>query len=96
MEARFYDHRAWMLMIGYFALLLTVLLFASVPGQFQPQIDNDSSRVEIEMVPGTTLATTERVSRRVADLLYEEPEVDRALERVRKAGDDLYPPDRRP
>ncbi|WBY17009.1 efflux RND transporter permease subunit [Erythrobacteraceae bacterium WH01K] len=90
MEARFYDHRAWMLMIGYFALLLTVLLFASVPGQFQPQIDNDSSRVEIEMVPGTTLATTERVSRRVADLLYEEPEVDRALERVREGQATIY------
>ena len=65
-EARFYDHRVWMLMIGYFALLLTVQLFMSVPGQFQPNVDSDNSQVQIEMVPGTTLEDTERVADRVA------------------------------
>ncbi|MBA4165253.1 MAG: transporter, partial [Erythrobacter sp.] len=90
LEARFYDHRAWMLMIGYFALMLTVLLFMNVPAQFQPTIDEGSSRVEIEMVPGTTLESTEVVSRQVADLFYRQPEVERALERVREGNATLF------
>ncbi|MEL7687248.1 efflux RND transporter permease subunit [Citromicrobium bathyomarinum] len=90
LEARFYDHRVWMLMIGYFALLLTVQLFMSVPGQFQPNVDSDNSQVQIEMVPGTTLEDTEQVADRVAALLYEQPEVERALERVRMGNATLY------
>ena len=90
LEARFYDHRVWMMMTGYFALILTVLLFANVPPQFQPQINSDNSRVEIEMVPGTTLETTERVADQVAEILYAEPEVLRALERVRVGNATIY------
>ena len=90
LEARFYDHRVWMMMSGYFALILTVLLFMNVPPQFQPEIDSDNSQVEIEMVPGTTLETTERVADQVAAILYEQPEVLRALERVRVANASIY------
>ena len=90
LEARFYDHRVWMMMTGYFALILTVLLFMNVPPQFQPEINSDNSQVEIEMVPGTTLETTERVADQVAAILYEQPEVLRALERVRVGNASIY------
>lgn len=90
LEARFYDHRVWMLGIGYFSFLLTVLLFGQTPFQFNPEIDDENSRVEIEMVPGTTLESTARVSNQVADLLYEQPEVERALERVREGRSTIY------
>jgi multidrug efflux pump subunit AcrB len=90
LEARFYDHRVWMLMTGYFALLLTVQLFGMVPAQFQPTIDDDNSRVEIEMVPGTTLETTKAVADRVAALLEDQQEVDIALERVREGAATIY------
>ena len=90
LEARFYDHRVWMLMIGYFSLLLTIQLFMQVPAQFQPQVNSDNSQVQIEMVPGTTLEDTERVADRVAAMLYEQPEVERALERVRMGNATLY------
>ena len=90
LSARFLDHRIWMVGIGYFALLLTILLFMNVPAQFQPLTDSENSRIEIEMVPGTTLETTERVTDRVATLLYEQPEVDLALERVREGQATLY------
>ena len=90
LNARFYDHRAWMLMTGYFALMTTVLLFMTVPAQFQPNIDDDNSRIEIEMVPGTTLESYERVADRVADLLYQQPEVERALERVRQGNSTIF------
>lgn len=90
LEARFYDHRVWMMMTGYFALILTILLFMNVPPQFQPNVNSDNSRVEIEMVPGTTLETTERVADEVAGILYQEPEVLRALERVRVGNASIY------
>ncbi len=90
LEARFYDHRVWMLMVGYFSLLLTIQLFMNVPAQFQPLVDSDNSQVQIEMVPGTTLEDTERVADRVAALLYQQPEVERALERVRMGSATLY------
>ena len=84
LTARFYDHRVWMLGIGWFSLLVTIMLFGQIPGQFQPTIDDENSQVEIEMVPGTTLAETKRVVNAVADRLREEPEVERLLERIRQ------------
>ncbi|WP_370182598.1 efflux RND transporter permease subunit [Alteriqipengyuania sp.] len=90
LEARFYDHRVWMLMIGFFSLLLTIQLFMQVPAQFQPLVDSDNSQVQIEMVPGTTLEDTELVADRVAAMLYEQPEVERALERVRMGSATIY------
>ncbi|PZT88801.1 MAG: transporter [Citromicrobium sp.] len=82
--ARFVDHRVWMLGIGWFALLLTIMLFMMVPSQFQPTIDSENSRVEIEFVPGTTLETMESVADRVSGILYDDPDVVRVLQRVRE------------
>jgi multidrug efflux pump subunit AcrB len=42
------------------------------------------------MVPGTTLAQTEAVADRVAAFMYEQPEVIRALERVREGNATIY------
>ena len=83
MTARFYDHRVWMLAIGWFSFLMTILLIGQIPGQFQPSIDSENSRVEIELVPGTSLAQTKRVVNAVADELRKEPEVIQLLERIR-------------
>ncbi|MEM6586002.1 MAG: efflux RND transporter permease subunit, partial [Pseudomonadota bacterium] len=82
-STRFYDHRVWMLGTGWFSLLVTVLLFGQIPGQFQPTIDGDSSRVQIEMVPGTTLDQTSNVINQAVAILEQEPEFDFALERHR-------------
>ena len=90
LAARFYDHRVWMLGVGWFSLLVTILLFGQIPGQFQPTIDADESAVEIEMVPGTTLEQTKAVTDRVAELLYEQQEVESALERIRVGSGSLY------
>lgn len=83
MTARFYDHRVWMLSIGWFSFLITIVLFGQTPPQFQPTVDDENSRVEIETVPGTTLAETKRIVNGVADRLRQEPEVERLLERIR-------------
>jgi multidrug efflux pump subunit AcrB len=88
--ARFYDHRIWMLGIGWFSLLVTVLLFSQIPGAFQPTIDDENSAVEIEMVPGTTLASTKRVSDQVEALLREQPEVERMMQRIRIGDSTIF------
>nr|WP_298931639.1 efflux RND transporter permease subunit [uncultured Erythrobacter sp.] len=90
MAARFYDHRIWMLGMGWFSLLVTVLLFGQIPGQFQPTIDDENSTVEIEMVPGTTLETTKIVSDRVYALLEQQPEIERMLQRIRVGNSTIF------
>ena len=90
LEARFYDHRVWMLGVGYFSFLLTILLFMNLPFQFDPEIDNDNSQVEIEMVPGTTLASTKRVADDIAQMMEARPEVERALQVTRQGSATLY------
>ena len=89
-EARFYDHRLWMLGIGFCAFVLTILLFNSTPFQFQPTINDDESRVEIEMVPGTTLETSERLVEEVATLIEAQPEVELALKVMREGSGTIY------
>jgi len=77
--ARFLDHRVWMMFVGIFALILTVVIAGSVPQQFFPNNDSDFSRVSISMVPGTTLEQTEAVIDQISDRLSEEQEVALAL-----------------
>ncbi|WP_422344694.1 efflux RND transporter permease subunit [Parasphingorhabdus sp.] len=89
-RARAHDHRVWMMGMGLLAFGLTVILFMSVPAQFQPTINEDSSRVQIEVVPGTTLQQTEKIADRVSELMYEQPEVDRALTRVRETNATVF------
>jgi multidrug efflux pump subunit AcrB len=90
LTARFYDHRVWMLGVGWFSLLVTILLFGQIPAQFQPTIDDENSAVEIEMVPGTTLASTKIVSDRVDAILREQPEVERTMQRIRIGNSTIF------
>ncbi|AKM11159.1 efflux RND transporter permease subunit [Croceicoccus naphthovorans] len=88
--ARLYDHRFWAFCGGIGALLLTMVLFMTIPQQFQPTIDSDTSRVRIEMVPGTTLQQTVAVADQISELLYAQPEVERALQNVREGSANIY------
>ena len=67
-----------------------MILFAITPAQFQPTINEDNSRVQIEVVPGTTLEQTEKIADRVSDLMYAQPEVERALTRVRETNATVF------
>ncbi|SMF68320.1 efflux RND transporter permease subunit [Allosphingosinicella indica] len=48
------------------AFALTIAAFATLPLTFQPSVDQDYSQVQIEMVPGSTLEQTRRVTQDVA------------------------------
>ncbi|MEP6175024.1 MAG: efflux RND transporter permease subunit, partial [Parasphingorhabdus sp.] len=88
--ARAHDHRMWMMATGILSFVLTVILFAITPMEFQPSVNEDNSRVEIEVVPGTTLEQTEKIADQVSDLMYAQPEVERVLTRVRETNATVF------
>src|SRR5207248_2080197 len=75
-------NRWWTVLIGVVAFAITIFLFKTLPFTFQPPLNVDTSRVSIQMVPGTTLEQTENVADRVAAILKKEPEVATALEYI--------------
>ncbi|MBU0556653.1 MAG: efflux RND transporter permease subunit [Alphaproteobacteria bacterium] len=81
-RARFLDHRVWMMGFGAAAFALTVVLLATMPQQFEPNADQDFSRINIEAVPGTTLRQSEAIADQVTALLNTQPEVDTAMANV--------------
>ena len=89
-RARAHDHRVWMMATGVVAFGLTVILFAITPTEFQPTTNEDNSRIQIEVVPGTTLEQTEKIADRVSDLMYAQPQVERALTRVRETNATVF------
>jgi len=89
-RARVRDHRLWMMGIGFVALMLTLVLFVTIPSQFFPDSDSDSSTVTIEMVPGTTLEQTERKVGEIVALLGKQQEVESQLASVREARGNIY------
>ncbi len=90
LAARLRDHRVWMLGAGLFALMMTVLLLFTTPQEFFPNANSDFSRVAIEMVPGTTIAQTEKVADAVARIIEKEPDVQEALERVNEGKANIF------
>ena len=88
--ARLRDHRVWMLGIALFALILSGVLFRTLPQKLFPEQNSDFSRITIEMVPGTTLKQTEEVSAQVAKLIAAQPEVERVQERTREGNGSVF------
>lgn len=88
--ARLFDHRIWMMGIGFVAFLLTLLMGYSIPSQFFPNSDSDSSQVNIEMVPGTTLAQTDRKVTEIVGILSREQELESTLASVREGKASIF------
>jgi len=70
------EHR-WKIVLfgGGGSLIATIIAFYSLPFTFQPTLNTDYSQVNIELVPGTTLDQSRKVTQQVADLLSEDKEV---------------------
>lgn len=75
-------HR-WVAILAYvLSLGGTVALMVLMPQTFQPAQDQESVTATIEMVPGTTLAQTDRVVQQVAAILRAEPGVEHTYART--------------
>ncbi len=91
-------HRWKTVAMGGVSFLLTVALFTGIPGLFKaipftffPDSDFDYSQVRLEMVPGTTLSETRRVTEKVQALLMSEKGVvDAAFADIRPAAAEIY------
>jgi multidrug efflux pump subunit AcrB len=88
--ARLRDHRLWMVGVGVVALALTGLLLYSIPKQFFPSTNSDFSMVNIEMVPGTTLAQTQAVADQVSRMASRDPDVSKAFSTVREGSAKIF------
>jgi multidrug efflux pump subunit AcrB len=67
---------------GIATLLLSIIGFGTLSLSFFPPQNNDYTRVNITMAPGSTLKQTEEVADRVAAIIIKDPSVDRVFERV--------------
>ncbi|MCZ8320918.1 MAG: efflux RND transporter permease subunit [Novosphingobium sp.] len=90
LNARLRDHRVWMLGIAAVALVLSGVLFAILPQQLFPDQNSNFSRISIEMVPGTTLQQTEKVSDQVAEIVSSRPEVERVQQRIGEGNGSIF------
>ncbi|HTH29403.1 MAG TPA: efflux RND transporter permease subunit [Sphingobium sp.] len=81
-RAFFADHRVWTMGIATFGVALTVLIFANLPMQFQPDVNHNTSLVSIKLVPGSTLAQTEAVVDKVTELMAKDPVVESTFSRI--------------
>lgn len=88
--AKFFDHRIWIMGLGLLTFGVTILMFIIIPKEFFPTGNEDFSRVNIEMVPGTTLEQTAAVSAKVADIIDAQPETQTALESVREGNGRMF------
>ena len=82
LRARLRDHRVWMMGSGIGALLLTVVLFATIPMEFFPTQDNDNSAIQIEVPPGTTFAENVAISDRVRRIMEARPETANVYQHI--------------
>ena len=64
-----------MIGLGIFSFALTIVLFATLPQTFQPQVDVDYSAMRIELPPGSRLEDTARVAEQAAAIMRVQPEV---------------------
>lgn len=73
------------------ALLATVLAFYTLPFTFQPTLNVDYSHVKIELVPGTTLEQSRKVTQQVTDILMKDKDVvDAAFSDIQTTAADIY------
>ncbi len=83
-------HRRWMMALGAVSFVITIALFVTIPKQFFPTTNQDFSRVNIEMVPGTTIGQTDIVTQRVGAIVAAEQEPLTVLTTAREGTGRLF------
>jgi len=76
--------------IGVAAFILQGFAFATLPFAFQPNTDEDTVQVSVEMPPGVTLEQTRTVTDRAAAVVRSQPDVLSAFESVRAGNATIY------
>src|SRR3546814_4624123 len=89
-HARLFDHRVWIVGIGFLAFASSIILFMVLPQQFQPTINSDYSQVKYELPPGSTLEQSEEIVRQIGAILDNSPVVETAFYDVEVGGGNAF------
>ena len=76
--------------IGVLAFIAQAFAFASLPFAFQPNTDDDTVQVSVEMPPGVTLDQTRAVADRAASIVRDQGDVESVFESVRSGNATLF------
>ncbi|MHA4838345.1 efflux RND transporter permease subunit [Sphingopyxis sp. MSC1_008] len=88
--ARFFDHRVWIVGIGFLSLGMSVVLLWVLPQQFQPTINSDYSQIRYELPPGSTLSQSEHISNQISAILSKDKNVENAFYEVNVNDGGVY------
>ena len=83
-------HRWKTVFIGMACFALQVFAFATLPFTFQPNTDDDTVQVAVEMPPGVTLDQTRVVADRAATVLRSQSDVASVFESVRPGNATIF------
>ncbi|HEX8644786.1 MAG TPA: efflux RND transporter permease subunit [Allosphingosinicella sp.] len=83
-------HRWKSVFIGIACFVLQIGVFMMLPKTFQPNTDEDTVQVSVEMPPGVTLDQTRAIADRAAAVLRAQPDVASAFESVRAGNSTIY------
>ncbi|HYN47180.1 MAG TPA: efflux RND transporter permease subunit [Allosphingosinicella sp.] len=83
-------HRWKTVAVGAVCFLIQIFAFATLEFTFQPNTDEDTVQVSVEMPPGVTLDQTRTVADRAARVLRAQPDVLSAFESVRAGTGTIY------
>ena len=80
-------HRWKTVAVGAASFVLTIFLFTQLPTAFQPDMDDGTAALKIELPPGAQLADTELAVSQAAAILRAQPETAQIFEYIGDDGD---------
>jgi multidrug efflux pump subunit AcrB len=80
-------HRWKTVAVGALSFVLTIVLFMQLPTAFQPDMDDGTAALKIELPPGAQLADTARAVEQATAILKAQPETAQIFEYVGDDGD---------
>ena len=83
-------HRWKSVGIGFACFLLQIFVFMMLPQSFQPDTDEDTAQMSIEMPPGSTLDQTRAVAERAAIIVRRQSDVESAFASIRAGNANIY------
>ncbi|WP_428630561.1 efflux RND transporter permease subunit [Sphingopyxis sp.] len=88
--ARMFDHRVWIVGIGVVSFALSIILFMTLPQQFQPTTNSNFSQISYELPPGSTLTQSEQISNQISAILQANSTVENAFFDVNVGGGNAF------
>ena len=83
-------HRWKTVGIGFLCFVLQIFAFATLDFTFQPNTDDDTVQVSVEMPPGVTLEQTRAVADQAAAVMRRQSDVSSAFESVRAGNATIF------